>query len=283
MTAHMTVPAIEPENIPATVSRARPHWLVARGIGIQGTGGHRRHGHGGAHETVQPAAKLSVRAIEAGADVLLMPPDPDAVDSRRDGGGGARGASRASASMRARCAFWKPRFALGLPKKKIVDLDAVSDALDSDEEAERSQSVADRALTLVRNNGGVVPLVGSESGLPGGVRRNPALVLRPATGGGISQACSASPHRVHRQFAALAALDAVTGDVSTCSALVFATFTTNPMLAGDLPGLSGKAYLQGPRRLRWSPSAIRICFPDSPKLPAIWRRSAPPRPPRLRW
>ena len=37
----------------------------------------------------------------------------------------------------------------------------------------------------------------------------------------------------------LAALDAVIGDVSACSALVFATFTTNPMLGGDLP-----AYLE---------------------------------------
>jgi hypothetical protein len=31
-----------------------------------------------------------------------------------------------------------------------------------------------------------------------------------------------------------AALDAVLGDPSTCSTIVFATFTTNPMLSGDL-------------------------------------------------
>ena len=47
---------------------------------------------------------------------------------------------------------------MGLAKKKLVDVDAVSDALDSDDEAARAQSVADRALTLVRNQGGVIPL-----------------------------------------------------------------------------------------------------------------------------
>jgi len=38
----------------------------------------------------------------------------------------------------------------------------------------------------------------------------------------------------------MAALDAVTGDVSACSALVWATFTTNPTLAGDLPAFLEK-------------------------------------------
>ncbi len=128
---------------------------------------------------------------------------------------------------------------VGLPKKKLVDLDAVSDALDSDDEAERSQSVADRALTLVRNNGAMLPLAMPNQAclvISAGIRlssfgqRLADEFRRRAPQARIVFIDNSLP---------IAALDAVTGDVSTCSGLVFATFTTSPMLAGDLP-----AYLE---------------------------------------
>jgi beta-N-acetylhexosaminidase len=47
---------------------------------------------------------------------------------------------------------------VGITKKKLVDLDEISDALDSEESAERAQQVSDRAVTLVRNDRDLLPL-----------------------------------------------------------------------------------------------------------------------------
>jgi beta-N-acetylhexosaminidase len=147
---------------------------------------------------------------------------------------------------------------VGLPKKKLVDLDTVSDALDSDDEAQRSQSVADRAVTLVRNEGALLPLS----------TPNQACLVVSA---GIR--LSSFGQRLAEEFRKrspqarivfidnslpFAALDAVTGDVSACSAIVFATFTTSPMLAGDLP-----AYLE---KLSASSTPVALVSFGSPYL-----------------
>jgi beta-N-acetylhexosaminidase len=140
----------------------------------------------------------------------------------------------------------------------LVNLDAVSDALDSDDEAERSQSVADRALTLVRNNGPVLPLSAPNQAclvVSAGIRlssfgqRLAEEFRRRAPQARIVFIDNSLP---------MAALDAVTGDTSACSALVFATFTTSPMLAGDLP-----AYLE---KLSWSSTPVALISFGSPYL-----------------
>ncbi len=115
----------------------------------------------------------------------------------------------------------------------------ISDALDLDEEASRAQDVADRALTLVQNDGGVVPLFAPNQAclvVSAGVRLS-------TFGQRLAQEFRKRAPQARVAFVdnslPLAALDAVIGDVSVCSALVFATFTTNPILGGDLP-----AYLE---------------------------------------
>ncbi len=196
MTAHMTVPAIEPEDIPATVSRRVLTGLLREELGFKDLSSPTPWTWRASPNNLA-SGEASVRAIQAGADVLLMPPDPDAA---------IRAVVAAVASGRitrhrideSAMRVLEAKVRVGLKKKKLVDLDAVSDALDSEDEAARSQSVADRAVTLVRNNGDVLPLAAPESSLPGGVRRDPPLVLRSAAGRGISQARAASPHRIHR-------------------------------------------------------------------------------------
>src|SRR6185369_3895060 len=78
MTAHMSVPAIEPDDIPATASSKVLTSLLRNELGFNGL-------------IVTDALDMlgfakqfnsgegSVRAIEAGADVLLMPPNPEAA------------------------------------------------------------------------------------------------------------------------------------------------------------------------------------------------------------
>src|SRR6185295_19022884 len=75
MTAHMTVPAIDPSDIPATVSVRVLTGLLREDLGFQGlviTDAMEMAGLAKQFNT----GEASVRAIEAGADVLLMPPDP---------------------------------------------------------------------------------------------------------------------------------------------------------------------------------------------------------------
>jgi beta-N-acetylhexosaminidase len=237
MTAHMTVPAVEPEEIPATVSARVLTGLLREELGFKGLvvtdamdmAGLAKQFHTG---------EASVRAIAAGADVLLMPHDPSmairAVLAAVEKGRLSRQRIDQSALR-----VLEAKIRVGLTKKKLVDLDALSDALASDEEAERAQSLADRALTLVRNEGGVVPLLAPNQAclvVSAGVRlssfgqRLADEFRKRAPQARIAFVDNSLP---------LAALDAVIGDVSACSALVFATFTTNPMLGGDLP-----AYLE---------------------------------------
>jgi beta-N-acetylhexosaminidase len=52
---------------------------------------------------------------------------------------------------------------VGLHRQKLVDVESISDTLESDDFAEQAQTAADRAVTLVKNDGGTVPLKQPES------------------------------------------------------------------------------------------------------------------------
>ena len=200
MTAHLTVPAIEPENIPATVSRRVLSGLLREELGFKGLVVTDAMDMAGLAKQFA-SGEASVRAIEAGADVLLMPPDPDAA-IRAVMAAVARGRITRGRIDESALRVLEAKVRVGLPKKKFVDLDAVSDALDSDDEAERSQSVADRALTLVRNNGAVLPLSAPNQAclvVSAGIRLS-SFGQRLAEE--FRKARPASPHRFHRQFAA---------------------------------------------------------------------------------
>ena len=150
MTAHMAVPAIEPEEIPATVSKnvltgVLRDELAFNGIVVTDA------------LDMQGVAKLfsqgeaAVRSIEAGADVLLMPTDPEAVVKAIAAAvkSGRLSRKRLEQSV-SKILAAKAR--VGLQKSKLVNLEEITDALDSAEAAEEAQAVADRAVTKIRDN-----------------------------------------------------------------------------------------------------------------------------------
>jgi len=156
MTAHISIPALEPTGVPATVSRAILTDLLRGELGFKGiivTDAMDMKGL----TTQYPPGEAAVRALEAGADLLLMPPKPDetidavvkAVKSRR------LTPKRIDESVRRILAA---KVKVGLNRKRTVDLETVSDSLESDEDAEDAQTVADHAVTLVKNQNAVVPL-----------------------------------------------------------------------------------------------------------------------------
>jgi beta-glucosidase-like glycosyl hydrolase len=78
MTAHIAVPALSPPGIPSTLSPAILTDLLKKDLGFKGiivTDALEMAGIVKSFSTGDAA----VRTLEAGADVLLMPTDPDAV------------------------------------------------------------------------------------------------------------------------------------------------------------------------------------------------------------
>jgi beta-N-acetylhexosaminidase len=160
MTAHIAVPALAPPDLPATLSPAILTDLLRNEMGFKGLVvtdaldmGGIAQGFGG--------AEAAVRALEAGADVLLMPLDPDAalkaVVAAVENGRLTRRRIQESVA-----AILSAKERLGLDRKRLVDLEAIGDIVDAPEASERAQEIAGRAVTLVRNDGNLIPLATPE-------------------------------------------------------------------------------------------------------------------------
>jgi beta-N-acetylhexosaminidase len=108
-----------------------------------------------------PGGEAAVRAVAAGADVLLMPPNAEAAIRAIVAAvhSGRIPEKRIDESV-TRVLSAKAR--LGLHKNKMVDVEGISDVIDSPELAELAQQAADKAVTLVRNENSGVPLKNPE-------------------------------------------------------------------------------------------------------------------------
>ena len=160
MTAHVAVPALSPPDLPATLSPAILTDLLRKRLGYNGlvvTDALEMAGVARGYN----AGDAAVRALEAGADTLLMPADADqairaviaAVENRR------LSRQRIQASV---IKILAAKERVGLDRKRVVDLEGIGDVIDSPEANEKAQEIADRAVTLVRNNGNLIPLAAPE-------------------------------------------------------------------------------------------------------------------------
>jgi beta-N-acetylhexosaminidase len=156
MTAHIAVPALAPPDMPATLSPAILTGLLRKDLGFKGLVITDALEMGGIAKGFS-TGEAAVRAIEAGADALLMPSDPDAAIRAVVGAveNGRLTRARIEDSV-VRTLAAKER--LGLDRKRFVDLEAIGDVINSPESNERAQEIADRAVTLVRNGGNAIPL-----------------------------------------------------------------------------------------------------------------------------
>ncbi|MGC4053030.1 MAG: glycoside hydrolase family 3 N-terminal domain-containing protein [Paludibaculum sp.] len=156
MSAHLHVPAYEPEKLPATVSKNILTTLLRDELGFKGIAVTDAMNMQGLTSQF-PAGESAVRAIEAGADLLLVPANAQesvrailaAVKS------GRLTQKRIDASV---LKILNAKVHVGLNKKKLVDVETLSDEIDSPEDEEIAQRVAEKALTLVKNEGSVLPL-----------------------------------------------------------------------------------------------------------------------------
>ena len=101
--------------------------------------------------------EASVRALEAGADLLLKPADPDAVlrGVREAVMKGRLKEERINQSVRRVLAA---KYDLGLVKERITPVEEIDMNVAGKESTELAREIAEHAITLVRNDDKLVPL-----------------------------------------------------------------------------------------------------------------------------
>ncbi len=156
MTAHLAVPALEPENLPATLSHNILTGLLRDELGFKGiivTDALEMQGVAGLYSPGEAA----VRSIEAGADALLMPTDPEACINALVAAvqQGRISRQRIDASV-ARLLAAKQR--VGLFRRRFVDLDDIPDAIEERRFDDLAQTVANHAFTLVKDDKHLFPM-----------------------------------------------------------------------------------------------------------------------------
>jgi beta-N-acetylhexosaminidase len=157
MTAHLFVPALDPTpQLPATLSPLILTKLLREQMGFRGLIVTDAMTMGGITNvfSVQEAA---IKAVEAGADMVLLPPDPpgaiaalvEAVSS------GEIEESRINESV-SRILELKAR--VGLDKNKLVDINLLALKVASKEHLRQAALTLEKSVTLVKNEGDVLPL-----------------------------------------------------------------------------------------------------------------------------
>jgi beta-N-acetylhexosaminidase len=156
MTGHLYVPAFEPRPVPATVSHNILTGLLRDELGFKGiivTDAMEMQ----AVMALYSSGEAAVRAIEAGADVILMPTDPTACIRAIEAAvrSGRLSRQRIDASA-AKVLAAKQR--AGLFRSRLVSLDDLSDQLDEKKLDALAQLVANKAVTLVKDDEHLFPL-----------------------------------------------------------------------------------------------------------------------------
>ena len=162
MTAHITVPNLDGgDDLPATLSRGVLTDVLRDEMGFQGLiftdamdmlAIDRRF----------PRGEATVRALEAGADVILMPPDVggaiQALVTAVEEGRVTEGRLDESVLR-----ILRAKEEMGLHEDRLVPISRVSRVVGIPEHEAVAQEIAERSLTLLKNDRDLLPLLGTRS------------------------------------------------------------------------------------------------------------------------
>ena len=159
MTAHIAVPEISGETIPATLSEPVLTGLLRNDLGFDGivfTDAMDMV----AVDRLFPRGEAAVRAVLAGADVILMPRDVkqsiDAiVEAIREG---RLTEARLDESVGR---LLRLKEDLGLAEERTVRIEMIPRVVGLPEHMEIAREVAERSITLIRNERDLLPLLGT--------------------------------------------------------------------------------------------------------------------------
>jgi beta-N-acetylhexosaminidase len=165
MIAHVTVPALDPDpNHVASISPTIITQLLKDQMGFRGivvTDALDMNALMRLFQAGSPGAssgKAAVAAIKAGSDMIIIPPDLDGAYN------GVLEAVRSGEIPESRIdesvgKLLRAKASLGLHKHREVDINALPSVIARPENLALAQKIADDAVTLVRDNGQVLPLV----------------------------------------------------------------------------------------------------------------------------
>ena len=170
MVAHVTVPALDPDpNHVATISQAVVSDLLEKQLGFKGLIVTDALDMAGlTHLFANDIGRAAVQAFKAGNDMLIIPADLGASyeSMLKAVRSGEISRERLDHSV---LKILKIKGALGLNKSRTVDLSTIATSVGKPENIAFGQQVADAAVTLVRDNGKVLPLKSkgtAKGGLP---------------------------------------------------------------------------------------------------------------------
>jgi beta-N-acetylhexosaminidase len=156
MSAHIALPQVEPEKLPATLSSKILTGVLRNDLKFHGvifTDAMNMRGIS-AHF---PEGEAAVRAVKAGADVILYPPSVEQafIGLKRAVESGEIKESRINESVRR---ILGAKLELGLDRNRFVDINQVDKALGTTEHKTTARQMIESAITLVRDSRQVLPL-----------------------------------------------------------------------------------------------------------------------------
>ena len=157
MPGHLAVPALEPDvTVPASLSPKILTGLLREEMKFHGLIVTDAMDMGGV-TSLYPPGEAAVRAVEAGADVVLQPPVPDAALAglERAVKSGRISQKRIDDSVRR---ILQAKARMGLDKKSLVDIPRLNEKFALPQFAADAQNIADRGVSLLRNFDQLVPV-----------------------------------------------------------------------------------------------------------------------------
>ncbi len=162
MVAHVTVPALDPQpNHVATTSPAIVTGLLKESLGFKGIVVTDALDMAGLTRLyADNIGRAAVDAFKAGNDLLIIPADLDAsynamLQAVRSG---EISIAQIDTSV---LKILKAKASLNLQRNRVVDLNKLSEVVGRPENLATGQKIADDAMTLVRDNGKLLPLKSS--------------------------------------------------------------------------------------------------------------------------
>lgn len=160
MTAHIYVPTLDPTpNLPATLSPLILTNLLRKELGFQGLIVTDAMTMGGITSSYSPQ-EAAIKTVQAGADVILMPPNPGAVIKAliQAVSSGQIPEERINASVKR---ILEAKASLNLHKNRMVEIDALAHKISSKENLQQAARIFENSMTLIKNEENIVPLSSS--------------------------------------------------------------------------------------------------------------------------
>lgn len=156
MTGHLSVPAVDPTpGRPATLSPVLLTEVLRGQLKFRGLIVTDAMDMGGITKLFPPG-EAAVLAVEAGADLVLLPADPnEAARALAEAVRSGRIPERRIDSSVRRILALKAR--LGLNKKRFVDLERLPEIIGREDHRRWAAWAFEQSLTLVKNEGGILP------------------------------------------------------------------------------------------------------------------------------